>query len=244
MFVLKVVNSATSSNSSKTHQTSRPLFRTNQSYLLNLLRTCKSYLEQIRNSNEQKTLGGNATKSYGQSTDSSGGNASVNGNLPFYKQTGDPDISDAKNANCGPTALLMAAEALGVKTGNGNVDTKIEQMRQVMGANPNEGSVTFLDQLANGARNLGLNAETADNASVGDIANEIRKGNKTIVHVNPKGYGGPDIMHFIVVKSIQGDPNDPNSKVTIHDPLRDEPITITVGELQQSMTGNVVSISK
>lgn len=163
-------------------------------------------------------------------------------NSAFTRQLGDPDVPDNKNGDCGPASLATALGERGV-TLAGDDDTKTEKARELMGANPDETTWTNLDQLAAGAKKAGLNAE-AGKGSISDIQGELQKDKSVIAHVNPKGYGGPDTSHFIVISNIQGNPNDPNTKVTIKDPLDDKPKVITVAQLQASMSGDLVSVGK
>lgn len=143
--------------------------------------------------------------------------------------------SSSENMNCGPTCLAMIASHFGKTSVNpDNADQKIEEMRTFMGAplqEEGDAAATDTDQLVKGARALGLEArEYEENANIDSLKQELLSGSKVIVALNPSTYGGPDLSHFVVVDSIEGD------KVTLLDPLKQEPITITTKQLEESMS--------
>ncbi|MBI1857654.1 MAG: C39 family peptidase [Candidatus Melainabacteria bacterium] len=161
----------------------------------------------------------------------------ISGDVPstFVSQkpsssTNTNEDSGSDNANCGPTTLLMIARMFGKEGGGATeADDQIEQMRGLMGATSDEGSDTNVDQLAEGAQKMGLDAEV-DQGGVEEIEEALNQGKKVIVNVNPKEYGGEDVAHFAVVTSIDGD------TVTLFDPLEQKPITINKSELQSAMS--------
>lgn len=152
------------------------------------------------------------------------------------------DFANDKNGNCGPTSLLMVARMFGAMGGGAaDADNQIEQVRGMMGGGSDESKWTNCDQLVQGAQAMGLSASSSDKNNSDSVAKALEGGNKVIVNVNPKDYGGPDTGHFAVVTAINGD------NVTLYDPAKQQPITISKSQLDAAMNsrgGYMVSVSK
>ena len=186
-------------------------------------------------SNDQRA----STPQAGDKSDSSAAPSSFVSQVPGGANTNED--SGAGNANCGPACLLMAGRMFGKAGGGGaEADGQIEEMRGLMGADPNEQNGTSTDQLVQGAQKMGLNAK-AEKGGVNEVEQALNQGEKAIVNVNPKAYGGADAAHFAVVTAIEGD------KVTLFDPAQQKPITISKSELQgamDAMGNNMVKVGE
>jgi hypothetical protein len=137
------------------------------------------------------------------------------------------DVTGSDNSNCGPTSLLMVAEAFGkVKVTPAQADAAIEKVRAEMGANPDETQYTDFDQILHGSKVIGLDGKAIYDASESQVRDELGKGHKLIAHVDPNFAGG-DAQHFVVVTKVEGD------KVFINDPLDQQPKTMSMAEFQQ-----------
>lgn len=153
------------------------------------------------------------------------------------------DCSNEKNSNCGPTSLLMVARMFGAMGGgSADADGEIEQIRKMMGADSDESKWTDTNQIVQGAQAMGLSAQSSGKNDANSVEKELSNGKKVIVNVDPAGYsGGPSSGHFAVVTAINGD------QVTLYDPAKQAPITISKSQLTDSMNargGFMVSISK
>lgn len=136
------------------------------------------------------------------------------------------DVTGTENSNCGPTSLLMIAEAFGkVDVTPAQADAAIEKVRTAMDASKDQTEYTNFDQLVEGGRNLGLKPEKIKDASTDDMRDELAKGHKLIAHVDPN-YAGDQAQHFVVVTGIEGD------QVHVSDPLDGSPRTMSVAEFE------------
>lgn len=136
------------------------------------------------------------------------------------------DVTGADNSNCGPTSLLMIAEAFGkVDVTPAQADAAIEKVRTAMDASKEQTEYTNFDQLVEGGRNLGLKPEKIKDASTDDVREELAKGHKLIAHVDPN-YSGNQAQHFVVVTGIEGD------QVHVSDPLDGSPRTMPISEFE------------
>lgn len=123
----------------------------------------------------------------------------------------------AGNGNCGLASLLMLGRLFG-KVGGGPAEAndQIEMLRKISGITSNEFEGSNLQQLANGAKRLGLNANVTK-ASISTLEAGLARGEKFIVGVNPgsldpgKSKNG---AHAIVVLEINRD----RGTATIADP--------------------------
>jgi len=134
-------------------------------------------------SNDQRA----STPQAGDKSDSSAAPSSFVSQVPGGANTNED--SGAGNANCGPACLLMAGRMFGKAGGGGaEADGQIEEMRGLMGADPNEQNGTSTDQLVQGAQKMGLNAK-AEKGGVNEVEQALNQGEKAIVGFTEKQSG-------------------------------------------------------
>lgn len=133
------------------------------------------------------------------------------------RSSSNPNEDVFGNGNCGLASLLMLGKMFGKIDGNPeDVNSQIEALRKISGASLNEFDGSTLQELANGAKKIGLNADV-QRLSVDALSSGLRNGQKFIVAVNPASlYPGhaKDGQHAIVVLDV----NRQNGTALIADP--------------------------
>lgn len=147
------------------------------------------------------------------------------------------------NTNCGPTALAIIADLFGVRNVTPtNAHDITHEMRDLMGAGQDEGKFTNVWQIAQGARNLGLETKLYSGAgNLDTLKKELDKGNVVIANVDSREYGGKFEHHFAVVTNI----NETTGMATILDPGLQTPIQVPISQLNSAISarsGYMVSI--
>lgn len=147
------------------------------------------------------------------------------------------------NANCAPTALAIIADLFGVRNVTSeNAHDITHEMRYLMGASQDEGEFISVSQIAQGARNLGLEAELFNGTgNMSTIKKELSKGNVVIANVDSREYGGEFEYHFAVVTDI----DETTGMATILDPGLQTPIQVPISQLNSAISarsGYMVSI--
>ena len=128
--------------------------------------------------------------------------------------------SPATNADCGPRALLLACERLGVKA-------SLAQLRE--GAGTTAGG-TSLEGLATAAKRMGLKAEGVQVSR--DALPDIDM--PALAYVNGN--------HFVAVLSVQG--RGENGTARIHDPNKAEEETVSQERLLRLCSGYLLLVSR
>jgi hypothetical protein len=154
-----------------------------------------------------------------------------------------------RSSDCGPTSLAMAALAFGKLRSDVDPDQLIVASRSAMGASTNRSKGTDSDQVATGARNLGLQANELQSTNLNDIDASLARGGMAIVSGDPINYerelgfqdgtnnkyadsGTYDGGHFILVVGKDKENyvvNDPACKLG--------PIELTPAQMQTYMNG-------
>lgn len=152
-------------------------------------------------------------------------------------------FAHGNNSNCGPVALLNVARYFLNKDGDPNNDLNVNPynahnathyIRSLMG-NPDEFQPTTGDEIAKGAKALGLNAKTLKASSnkkfTRSLLKELNKGNLLIANVDSTQYGGKFNQHWAVIKSID------NKKKTaiLWDPQFEQEKEVSLTELKKAM---------
>ncbi len=154
-----------------------------------------------------------------------------------------PNEAPGLNANCGPTSLLMALKMFGkIDGGPQDASSEIKDIREKMGGGKDPNKWTDTGQIAQGAQAFGVNATSESGKGIEDVKKALQNNELAIVRVNPAAIGsGPDTSHFVLVTGINGD------QVTLGDPIRQSPTTVSTAELAEAMKergGNIVELSQ
>jgi hypothetical protein len=116
---------------------------------------------------------------------------------PAFGVFGTPARSPAE-ADCGPRALRIAAEAMGIHV-------SVERLRKLAGTTANG---TTMEGLAEAARAIGLKAEG------------VKLDRQALADLDTPAVAWTNANHFVAVLEVEGDPAD--GTATIHDPNRPE----------------------
>lgn len=150
-----------------------------------------------------------------------------------FKGESNTNENTPNNQNCGLAAVVMAARMSG-KLGGGSAEAndQIEMVRKLSGASQNENEGLTSDQIAQGARGLGLNAKVVTGIGPGkEMREALAQGKQFIAAVDPSKYD-PSLAstgHAVLVTAIDGD------KVTLFDPAKQKPITVPLKDFARAM---------
>lgn len=138
------------------------------------------------------------------------------------------------NGNCGPTALAMILVRRGLE-GMKDPNGLIEYIREKMGANTKEegrGSWTSAGQIAQGAKEYGLDATSSSKNTIEDVKAALNDGKDVITLIRPNG---PKSGHFVVVRGIKG------NTVLLADPSKQGFTQISLQEYIEKFQGGYMA---
>ncbi len=156
---------------------------------------------------------------------------------PSASNTSDETVQ--LNGDCAAASLLMIARMFD-KVGGGPEDVynELSFMRELMGASPSHYFGVSTNEMVDGAKALGLEAEGKTGNSQ-DIIKALQEGKKVIVSVNPAAYSpSAKAGHAVVINGYK------DGKFEVYNPAFAKPIFLTEQELDLAMSdfGNQMAV--